>query len=50
VCTVTSRSVENNTGHIDLVSELTEVGCALSILVPQCTASFWCQQPEAGLQ
>ena len=50
MCTVTSRSVEDNTGRIGLVSEVTEVGCVLSVLVPQCAASFRCQQSAVGLQ
>ena len=50
MCTVTSRSVEENTSYVVLVSEVTEVGCLLPVLVPQCAASFRCQQSAAGLQ
>jgi len=52
VCTVKSPSIEEdarlsvveNTGHIGLALEVT-----LPVLVPQCAAPFWCEQPAAEL-
>ena len=38
-----------NTGHIGLALEVTKMGCALPVLVPQCAAPFRCQRPAAGL-
>ena len=42
-------SVVENTGHIGFMLEVKEMGCALPVLVPQCAATFRCQQPAAGL-
>jgi len=42
-------SVVENTLHIGLALEVTEMGCALLVLVPQCVAPFRCQKPTAGL-
>ena len=45
-----SLSFVENTGLIVFGLEVTEMGCALPVLVPQCAAPFRCQQPAAGLQ
>jgi hypothetical protein len=43
-------SFVENTDHIVFAFELTEMGCELPVLVPQCAAPFPCQQTAAGLQ
>jgi len=42
-------SVLGNTVHIGLALEVTEMGCALPVLFPQCAAPFRCKKPAAGL-